>query len=246
MSPGTDRPCVAGGGVPPALVESFARRHGLRVCRGGGGQALVGLVPPVPAEELAQRLSAHPWRMVLEVCGQAREPSLSDSLAGLVHSEHGFGVSLSTPTAFHGDLAYGVVGALEARLGQVPAMALRTALQEAVGNAVLHGNLGIAAWSTPERMLEMGRAINRLLDDPERAERRVEVLCRWTDDTIVCAVTDDGEGFRPGEVTQRGPHAVCGRGLAMIRSCTLAAEHSNGGRTLTMTFSRQAEPGLSP
>ena len=98
--------------------------------------------------------------------------------------------------------------------------AMRLSLEEAITNAIKHGNAG-------DRSKQV-----RVLADVGDVKMRVEV-------------EDEGEGFEPEDVPD--PTAAeyierpCGRGLMLMRAYLNFVEYSNGGRKITMERERNSE-----
>jgi|HubBroStandDraft_6_1064221.scaffolds.fasta_scaffold352912_2 hypothetical protein len=112
-------------------------------------------------------------------------------------------------------------------------------MQEAVLNAVLHGNLAITdksrgACAAAE---DLGREIEARLADPAVAARRCEIRIRWTAAAIVVRVSDEGAGFVPAAL-RADPALPHGRGIAIIMALTAGARWTCGGRSLLMRFAR--------
>jgi serine/threonine-protein kinase RsbW len=96
---------------------------------------------------------------------------------------------------------------------------MRVALQEAVANAVKHGNHG----------------------DPSR---QVRIRVRLEPEQVLAEVEDEGEGFDPGRVAD--PRAAenlerpGGRGLLMMRHYTDWVRHNEKGNRVTLCRRRPA------
>ena len=114
---------------------------------------------------------------------------------------------------------------------------------EALGNAVIHGNLGIPNHlrATAEGF-ETFRAILRdRLADPTLACRRVEICVQARGkDHLNVSVSDQGSGFDLAGQLARSVQstAKCGRGLGLIRKLCASVLGEDGGRTMVMTFAR--------
>jgi hypothetical protein len=143
--------------------------------------------------------------------------------------------SVSTASAHAVPLARVLAGALgrRLRLRRDRRDAVRTSLAEAVGNAVLHGNLGIPA---PDRrdldgFAALADMAVRRLADPARAERRIEVrVRRATARSLTVEVADEGAGYVPAAGERPGS------GLFLIRALAESVELLDGGRCIRMGF----------
>ncbi len=113
------------------------------------------------------------------------------------------------------------------------------ALEQALHNAMVRGNLQIDRHSTPFASREFIQK-RRLLT--EFSERRVKVLVRITNRSAEFVVRDHGEGFDLSHVPQRNdPEAFregVGRGLVLIRTFMDEVEFADGGREIRLVKHR--------
>lgn len=149
-------------------------------------------------------------------------------------------VSVSTETAFRCALSNVLARALAERLpmeeGALADMEIAT--QEAIGNAVLHGNLGLPTLRAvdPSDLERRIAEIESRLKEPAFARRRVTVACDWTDSTLWIDVVDEGEGFEESALPTSDIAAGGGRGLGMIRRLADEADYDQPNRRMRMTF----------
>jgi serine/threonine-protein kinase RsbW len=98
--------------------------------------------------------------------------------------------------------------------------AMRLSLEEAITNAIRHGNAG----------------------DPKKV---VTVVADVTDEKLRVVVQDEGEGFEPEDVPD--PTSLefierpSGRGLMLMRAYLNFVEYSEGGTKITMERNRNSE-----
>ena len=98
--------------------------------------------------------------------------------------------------------------------------AMRLSLEEAITNAIRHGNDSIFS-------------------------KKVSVVAQVTDEKLSVEIEDEGQGFVPDAVPD--PTAddfierPCGRGLMLMRAYLNFVEYSNGGRKITMERDRNSE-----
>lgn len=133
-------------------------------------------------------------------------------------------------------------------LDQQSTIRLKVAVQEAVSNALEHGNLRLAsAWK--EELLSEGEDLFSVvrrarLADPLYGERTVTVRA-WVDDgveggTLLIEVSDEGEGFlgrwKSAPIQMADPETVqcSGRGLALMANSVDALRFRRNGATVTL------------
>lgn len=74
---------------------------------------------------------------------------------------------------------------------------LRFGLYEMIVNAIEHGNLGIT-FAEKSKAIEEDQLVNLIkerAESPERASRRVSIVCTIDGKGLACTIRDEGEGF---------------------------------------------------
>ena len=115
-------------------------------------------------------------------------------------------------------------------------------LQELLYNAIEHGNLEIGGTLKAQLLREhrFEAEIERRLDLPRYADRRVRASVSGTSAAFEVRIEDDGAGFdwrsivgRPLEATP----ALCGRGIALtLPSCLPGLEYIDPGNVVILRF----------
>lgn len=150
-------------------------------------------------------------------------------------------VAMTTATAYRLPMAMLFTEALftQGLIAETAKGGILLALQEAVANSVVHGNLEL---HSPRRAFENMRAywaeIRNRLADPAKANRLVTLDARVRDGLIVVTVTDQGRGYNPDSIQARDPSRPHGKGLKLISQLALAREVAQGGRQHILTFAR--------
>lgn len=120
---------------------------------------------------------------------------------------------------------------------------VRVALEEALLNALLHGNLEIRDASTSDHD-ELLRLVAERRSDARYTSRRLWVEARVGRSEAFFRVRDDGAGFDVGRLPNREDHGhfdeVSGRGLALMRAFFDVVAYSSTGTELTLI--KFAEP----
>lgn|GEM_PF-1146596 len=156
-------------------------------------------------------------------------------------SAGGLALSVSTGAACSIEVVQPFAAAVGKALGDIDASMIELCLAEAVGNAAIHGNLGIdgALRSTREGFELFSRQMGERLADPVTAGKRIDVIMvPQGDDGYRLSVSDRGRGFdfvKAQEIVA-GPSAKHGRGIALIRRIARDVFTEDGGRTLVMDF----------
>ncbi|CAO3351623.1 ATP-binding protein [Azospirillum palustre] len=151
-------------------------------------------------------------------------------------------LNLTTATAHDLQLGGRLLAALSARhpLEGDRRDDVELALHEAVSNALVHGNLGVAGMKelSAQELERFSRDLGDRLADPVLASRRIVVTLRidpaedgrWL---ATVEITDEGAGFTPGP---RASSGASGRGLDLIGNIADGLVIEDGGRRIRMRF----------
>ncbi len=119
-------------------------------------------------------------------------------------------------------------------------MQIAMALDEALVNAIFHGNLEV---SSELRQIDDGRPFfetinNRKVASPYR-DRRVDIAMRVSREEISFVITDEGPGFDvaalPDPTDPANLEKAGGRGLLLIHSFMDSVRHNSAGNQITMS-----------
>jgi CheY-like chemotaxis protein len=122
------------------------------------------------------------------------------------------------------------------------------ALQEAMDNAIYHGNLEIGSELREQDPGLYYRTAEDRRQKPPYRERLVEVLALESPEQVLYRITDAGPGFDPASVPNPtdpdNMDKVSGRGLLLIRTFMDHVEHNDRGNEITMIrrFRRDTPP----
>lgn len=178
-------------------------------------------------------------------------PPDGNDLDGLLHSLPLPGetllmaLSLCTLSAYEHDVSAAITGAMlrQELITAEMLSRLRTALHEAVANALIHGNLELPSPRREEvnDFVTFGEAISARLADPAYAGRRLSVsVCAPADRSagVHLHIRNEGPGFDPAALPpreRRNPDRAYGGWALILAGCDHAA-FSRDGRTLTLTL----------
>ena len=126
------------------------------------------------------------------------------------------------------------------------AMRVAMALDEALQNAMLHGNLEV---SSRLREGDDANAFYALATERRQLspfkDRRVNVRVLVTPEKAEITIADEGPGFDPGKIPDPTDPAYldrpCGRGLWLIHAFIDEVRHNPAGNEITMILRRQQE-----
>ncbi len=168
-------------------------------------------------------------------------PQNAAALSPIPVTSDGFFVSLGTGTAFSLHCAVLICDALVWRgvLRDNVRSAVELCLQEAIANALIHGNLGVDSGlkDRDDGYLRFSRLVNARLADPDLSGRRLDLLVSWGESGLDVAVADEGAGFDFERMTgNRGKMARSGRGFTLMRALAAEVRVLDGGRCTALRF----------
>lgn len=154
---------------------------------------------------------------------------------------HGLFLSLTTKTAFNADVTGLLCAVCKGRLplSDERRFDIETAVEEALSNAMVHGNLDVASSlrNDPADFEIYCDLVNERLQTPGYADRRIEILILWDTNRIDIEVHDEGRGYDFANVRLAAPlEAKSGRGFALIMNLANSVSVGEQGRCLTMSF----------
>jgi len=243
--------CLVPAWTPPAL------QRGLAHCFGDDADAAWGAGVPnqsillLTAEDLPQLAVAlrQPVQAVIELPAAGGADSPDQEVAGEWlavpraprAAEGSLFLSLTTASAYRLPCATLVCDALEQRglLSEGQRSGTELALQEAIANALIHGNLGLDS-SQRQRGAEIatfGRLVRERLAEPQRGQRRLRLLVCWGGGRLELTVSDQGCGFAPECLDGLpGGRAHFGRGFLLMRAVAAQVQIADGGRCTALRF----------
>lgn len=230
-----------GNKIPADSLTRFAAHYSMPVAPAGSkpnghGEYNILLLNRDDISHIADFLSL-PYSAYVELIGD-ENPLNPETLAGI--SEGKLCFSFATSTIYHLDSASMVCDALAAR-GVLSAMRrpdVELSLHESISNAVVHGNLALASNTKGDlgNYAKFAQELQQRMSAPE-ARRRVDILCSWDHEFLDITIADKGTGYDESKLPVNvDPFAPAGRGLAIMRSLTLAMNVTHGGSVTTLRF----------
>ncbi len=118
-------------------------------------------------------------------------------------------------------------------------MQVGIALQEAIRNAMHHGNLEVSSELRQDSVAHYNAKVEERMRDCAYSNRRVTVAAVFTRHDFRCAVRDEGPGFDPASVPDpTDPENLLktsGRGMYLISTFMDTVEHNDSGTEIVMT-----------
>ena len=132
--------------------------------------------------------------------------------------------------------------------GSLKKGSMELALEEAITNAIIHGNLEISSKLKEEDYDLFEQAVNERMAVPPFNNRKVKISYGYDRQSAVFRIEDEGAGFDwshflKKEVDQELlPH---GRGIIIIRTFASSVAYNEAGNVITLTFGLRAAPLFS-
>ena|GEM_PF-1622133 len=187
-------------------------------------------------ESMAAILS-RPYSVFVEISGHDQLESLLNSI---LHKNSEIILSITTATCYKNDIALCFADILSERMGLAAEKTsdIATCLQEAIANAILHGNLGVSSeFDTMHDFDEYQAKIDQHLQQDEYKYKRIHISAWDGHSRLKIAVSDEGNGFDLSRnLLAPDKHLAHGRGLLFIKAMTEDMWLSEDKRTLFMTF----------
>jgi len=124
---------------------------------------------------------------------------------------------------------------------------LSVALQEALTNAVYHGNLGVDSelrQDGSDTYWDLAEARSQL---SPWADRRLHVKVQITVERAEFVIRDEGVGFEPSQVSSPlnddNVDRLSGRGIFLMRQFMDSVAYADNGREVTLTLTRRLQAG---
>ncbi len=186
--------------------------------------------------EIYTSLTKQTFEGIVEYQGPESIPVLNSVLSTIV--SHETILNLTSRTAYGLANAERFCEMLSSRIdfSDEHRLELLILLQEAIANAVLHGNLQVDSAPLDEGIPALEKQYNELeqnLLDSALGDRRVEVTASWSRPELTICVTNEGPGYDARE-RHHIPSDVPIRGMELIRSLTDRIEIEGKGRQLKL------------
>jgi anti-sigma regulatory factor (Ser/Thr protein kinase) len=149
---------------------------------------------------------------------------------------------VTTRSAYRHSIVKAFINAMESRtpLSEDLRVRLYSAVQEALMNAVLHGNLGIDSElrGSLNGLLAAQDLIESKLSLPEVGRSKIRMEAIWNKSVLNVAIRDSGPGYdhECADGCPRSDDSASGRGLAILQAFSDKVAVLNGGTTVQLEF----------
>ncbi|GLH81186.1 hypothetical protein SSBR45G_60950 [Bradyrhizobium sp. SSBR45G] len=149
---------------------------------------------------------------------------------------------VTTRSAYRHSVVKTFVDALRTRLPLTEDLRIRiySAAQEALMNAVLHGNLRIDGGlrGSLDGLIAAQSIIESKLDSPEIGGAAIRIDAAWTASEVEVTIRDSGDGYDYSGVRPAAEDGASGRGLEILQVFSDRVTVLNGGTTVRLEFQR--------
>jgi anti-sigma regulatory factor (Ser/Thr protein kinase) len=183
-----------------------------------------------------------PYSNFVEISTRDKIESLLPSYSGVLAD---VALSITTFTCYQNNVAICFADMLSKKfdLGEEKKADIKTCLQEAVMNSILHGNLGVGGKLNTVSDFEIHqKKFKHRLTLEEYKNKRIHIHAWDEHKHLKIAVSDEGNGFDLDNVLSKNeqtpPETPHGRGIMFIKSLAdeLWLGSDGGAQTLYMTF----------
>ncbi len=176
-------------------------------------------------------------------CETDCDPETVHTLCHSLSSSPGWGffLCLSTEVAYRINLATLLVGIIRSytEAQSLDWSLVETVLQEALSNAIIHGNLGVESHTRGdvEGFATFSQTLNVRLEDP-RFSRRVVSIRGWAGPgaELGIEIRDQGNGYTLSQTRTGDDQDAYGRGITIIQSCVKSVSCFDEGRGVRIIF----------
>jgi len=121
------------------------------------------------------------------------------------------------------------------------------ALEEALSNALYHGNLEVGSELREEDGGAYHEMVRERMHQPPYSQRRIRVQAALSPEKAVFVIRDDGRGFDPSALPDptdpENLEKASGRGILLMRTFMDRVEFNDAGNAVTLVKEGRREPG---
>jgi CheY-like chemotaxis protein len=121
------------------------------------------------------------------------------------------------------------------------------ALEEALSNALYHGNLELGSELREEDDTDYHKAVQERMRRPPYCERRIRVRAKLSPEQALFVIRDEGPGFDPSSLPDptdpENLERACGRGILLMKTFMDRVEFNAAGNAVTLVKQGRQPPG---
>ncbi|MBI3814299.1 MAG: ATP-binding protein [Nitrospinae bacterium] len=142
-------------------------------------------------------------------------------------------IELIRPTSLY------LTGLITGKQGAVKKGSVELALEEAITNAMVHGNLEVPSHLKEDDFSKFDELVSQRQNEAPYRNRKVKVYYDYSNQKAVFRIIDEGKGFEHKSYINKMaedsflPH---GRGIIIIRTFASSIQYNESGSELTITF----------
>jgi len=118
---------------------------------------------------------------------------------------------------------------------------VQLALEEALMNAIIHGNLGVPSSLKDESNTKFEEKIEERKKEEPYSSRKVEVSYSYKENEVTYTISDEGDGFDWGLFINKSEEEMLmqthGRGIMIMKAFGSSINYNEKGNSVTITFS---------
>ncbi len=142
-------------------------------------------------------------------------------------------IGLIRPTSLY------LTGLITGKQGAVKKGSVELALEEAITNAMIHGNLEVPSHLKEEDFSKFDEMVSQRQSEAPYKNRKVKVQYDYSNQRATFRIIDEGKGFDHKSYMSKAAEASLiphGRGIIIIRTFASSIQYNESGSELTITF----------
>lgn len=178
------------------------------------------------------------FNKIIEI-SKGSDPISLKSLRCYFSREDKITVSLLSSTVYEHNIAFMLTEFLYRKLDldKDKINDIKTAINEATLNAIMHGNLGLNAnYNDWDQFSEFYKNLRIEIADNIKSRKRIDYFIDFDNHQLVITIKDQGIGFSTSEAKGSETSHPYGRGLKIIKDCVSHFEFSGNGSEITLYF----------
>ncbi len=189
-------------------------------------------------DDTVKKAANNGFNKIIEI-SKGSDPISLKSLRYYFSREDKITVSLLSSTVYEHNIAFILTELIYRKLNfsKDEINDIKTAINEATLNAVMHGNLGLSAdYKDWEQFTEFYSNLKDGMADDIKSRKRIDYFVNFDNRQVRVTIKDQGLGFCTSDIKGSKKIYPYGRGLKIIRDCVSHFEFSGNGSEITLYF----------